>query len=109
MTLSGFGIPSTADPDKGTPCPKRVALYSLLVKLFLLRLHLAMAAYVGSLALMAKTAHNLADLATWVGLTLSQRKSQGFPYGLYKIENVAAIIVRLFIVLTAYEIAKEDT
>jgi divalent metal cation (Fe/Co/Zn/Cd) transporter len=47
--------------------------------------------------------------AVWFGLTLSRRKSQDFPYGLYKIENVAAIIVGLFIVLTAYEIAKEDT
>jgi divalent metal cation (Fe/Co/Zn/Cd) transporter len=62
---------------------------------------------------MAETAHNLADLAAsgavWFGLTLSRRKSQDFPYGLYKIEKVAAIIVGLFIVITAYEIAKEDT
>jgi divalent metal cation (Fe/Co/Zn/Cd) transporter len=72
-----------------------------------------MAAYSGSLALMADTPHNLADLAAWgavwFGRNLSQRKSQAFPYGLYKIEKVAAIIVGLFIVITAYEIAKEDT
>lgn len=71
-----------------------------------------MAAYSGSLALMAETAHNLADLAAlatvWIGLTLSQRKSHSFPYGLYKVENVAAIVVGLFIFLTAYEIAKES-
>lgn len=111
MTCSGLGIPSTADLDKSIPCPKLVALYSLLVNLFLLGLNLAMAAYSGSLALIAETAHNLADLAAsatvWIGLTLSQRKSHSFPYGLYKIENVAAIIVGLFIFLTAYEIAKE--
>jgi divalent metal cation (Fe/Co/Zn/Cd) transporter len=70
-----------------------------------------MAAYSGGLALMAETAHNLSDLAAlatvWIGLTLSQRKSHSFPYGLYKVENVAAIVVGLFIFLTAYEIAKE--
>ncbi|MDH4079633.1 MAG: cation diffusion facilitator family transporter [Nitrospira sp.] len=99
------------DRDDGTPLAKRVALYSLLVNLFLLGLNLAMAAFSGSLALMAETAHNLADLAAsatvWIGLTLSQRKSHAFPYGLYKVENVAAIIVGLFIFLTAYEIARE--
>lgn len=99
------------DRDSGMPLAKRVALYSLLVNLFLLGLNLAMAAYSGSLALMAETAHNLADLAAsatvWIGLTLSQRKSHSFPYGLYKVENVAAIVVGLFIFLTAYEIAKE--
>ncbi len=99
------------DRDSGTPRAERVALYSLLVNVFLLGLNLAMAWFSGSLALMAETAHNLADLAAsatvWVGLTLSQRKSRNFPYGLYKIENVAAIVVGLFIFLTAYEIAKE--
>ncbi|QPD02382.1 MAG: Cation diffusion facilitator family transporter [Candidatus Nitrospira kreftii] len=72
-----------------------------------------MAAYSGSLVLMAEEAHNLADLAAsgavWFGLTLSQRKSPAFPYGLNKIENVAAIIVELFLFLTVYEIAKGDT
>ncbi len=101
----------SADRDDGIPLAKRVALYSLLVNLFLLGLNLAMAAYSGSLALMAETAHNLADLAAsatvWIGLTLSQRRSHSFPYGLYKVENVAAIIVGLFIFLTAYEIARE--
>lgn len=99
------------DQSKETPSPKLVALYSLLVNLFLLGLNLAMAAYSGSLVLMAEATHNLADLAAsgavWVGLTLSQRKSRDFPYGLYKVENIAAIVVGLFIFLTAYEIAKE--
>lgn len=102
---------STDDRGKAPAPAERVAIYSLLVNLFLLGLNLAMAAYSGSLALMAETAHNLADLAAsvavWLGLRLSQRKSRAFPYGLYKIENVAAIIVGLFIFLTAYEIARE--
>jgi cation diffusion facilitator family transporter len=102
---------SSDDRGKATPPAEQVALYSLLVNVFLLGLNLVMATYSGSLALLAETAHNLADLAAsaavWVGLKLSQWKSRAFPYGLYKVENVAAIIVALFIFLTAYEIAKE--
>jgi cation diffusion facilitator family transporter len=109
------GKPSTQlmsdDRDNGTPSAERVALYSLPVNLLLLGLNLAMAAYSGSLALMAETAHNLAGLAAsatvWIGLTLSQRKSHAFPYGLYKVEHVAAIVVEFFIFLIAYENAKE--
>jgi cation diffusion facilitator family transporter len=102
---------SSGDRGKAPPPAERVALYSILVNVFLLGLNLVMATYSGSLALLAETAHNLADLAAsaavLVGLKLSQRKSGAFPYGLYKIENIAAIIVGLFIFLTAYEIAKE--
>jgi cation diffusion facilitator family transporter len=111
MTMKWFPWFSSGDRGKATPPAGRVALYSLLVNVFLLGLNLVMATYSGSLALMAETAHNLADLAAsgavLVGLTLSQRKSRDFPYGLYKVENIAAIIVGLFIFLTAYEIAKE--
>lgn len=106
-----YGWLSSGQTGETNPPAERVALYSILVNVFLLGLNLVMATYSGSLALMAETAHNLADLAAsaavWVGLRLSQRKSGAFPYGLYKVENVAAIIVGLFIILTAYEIAKE--
>ncbi|NWF74842.1 MAG: cation transporter, partial [Nitrospirae bacterium] len=102
---------SLGDSKLTTPPTERVALYSILVNVFLLGLNLVMATYSGSLALMAETVHNLADLAAsaavLIGLKLSQRKSGAFPYGLYKVENVSAIIVALFIFLTAYEIAKK--
>jgi cation diffusion facilitator family transporter len=111
MAVNWFAWFSSDDRGKTTPPAERVALYSLLVNVFLLGLNLVMATYSGSLALLAETAHNLADLAAsaavLVGLKLSQRKSGAFPYGMYKVENVAAIIVALFIFLTAYEIAKE--
>jgi cation diffusion facilitator family transporter len=102
---------SSDDRAKASPSAERVAVFSLLINVFLLGLNFAMAAYSGSLALMAEASHNLADLAAstavWIGLMLSKRKSGAFPYGLYKVENVAAIIVGLFIFFTAYEIAKE--
>ena len=111
MAVKRFASPSFGASNMTTPPAERVALYSILVNVFLLGLNLVMAMYSGSLAILAETAHNLADLAAsaavWVGLRLSQRKSAAFPYGLYKVENVAAIVVGLFIFLTAYEIAKE--
>ncbi|MBF0162952.1 MAG: cation diffusion facilitator family transporter [Magnetococcales bacterium] len=65
----------------------------------------------GSSAVMAEAVHNCVDLIGSVGvvagLRLSRRKSVDFPYGLYKIENLIALIIGLLIFLTGYEIAKE--
>jgi cation diffusion facilitator family transporter len=89
----------------------RVGWYSLVVNTALFALNLTMAAFSGSLALTAETAHNMLDLIASVsvlaGLTLSQRKSRAFPYGLYKVENVVAVFIALTTFFTGYEIAKE--
>lgn len=89
----------------------RVGLYSVLVNVFLLALNIVMAILSGSLALAAEIVHNLADLtsaiAVLIGLKVSERKDRNFPYGLYKVENVVAIIVAFFIFFTAYEISRE--
>ena len=89
----------------------RAGWYSILVNLALFALNLTMAAFSGSLALTAETAHNLLDLiasvSVLVGLTLSQRKNRAFPYGLYKVENVVAVFIALTTFFTGYEIAKE--
>lgn len=90
---------------------ERVGVYSILINLFLLSLNLVLAVLSGSLALAAETTHNLADLsasgAVLAGLKLSQRTHRAFPYGLYKVENVVALIIAFFIFFTAYEVAKE--
>jgi cation diffusion facilitator family transporter len=89
----------------------RVGWYSVLVNIILFGLNLLMAAYSGSLALRAETAHNLLDLAASLsvlgGLALSQRKSRDFPYGLYKLENMVAVFIAFGMFFTGYEIAKE--
>lgn len=55
--------------------------------------------------------HNVVDLAASIavlaGVKLSERKSRAFPYGLYKVENMVAVIVAMLIFFTAYEIAKK--
>jgi len=89
----------------------RVGWYSVLVNIFLFSLNLLMAAYSGSLALRAETAHNLLDLAAsisvLIGLAFSQRKNRKFPYGLYKLENMVAVFIAFGMFFTGYEIARE--
>jgi cation diffusion facilitator family transporter len=65
----------------------------------------------GSLAVAAEMIHNVVDLAAsvavLVGLKLSQRRSEAFPYGLYKVENIVAVGVSALIFVTVYEIIHE--
>ena len=90
---------------------ERAGWLSIGVNVFLMALNLAITVASGSLAVAAETVHNLVDLvasvAVLAGLKLSQRKSKDFPYGLYKVENVVAVIVALLIFFTGYEIASQ--
>ncbi|MBU0966854.1 MAG: cation diffusion facilitator family transporter [Proteobacteria bacterium] len=65
----------------------------------------------GSLAVAAELVHNVVDLLTAVavliGLRLATRKSEAFPYGLYKVENLTAAGLAAMIFVSAYEIVRE--
>jgi len=41
------------------------------------------------------------------GIVIAKRKTRAFPYGLYKVENLAAVILALAILYAGYEIAVE--
>lgn len=90
---------------------ERAGIASFLINLFLAVLKGALAALSGSLALAADAVHSSVDVAGSLvvlgGLVIARRKSRSFPYGLYKAENVAAIIVAFLIFLAGYEIARE--
>jgi len=49
----------------------------------------------------------LASLALILGLKISEKKSQSFPLGLYKVENLASIAISFLLFATAYEIVLE--
>jgi cation diffusion facilitator family transporter len=49
----------------------------------------------------------LTAIGVLIGLKLSTRKSKAFPYGLYKLENVIAVVLAGMVFFTAYEIARE--
>jgi cation diffusion facilitator family transporter len=90
---------------------ERWGWYSIAVNVILALINMAIATASGSLAVEAEMVHNLVDLLTAVavliGLKLSTRKSKAFPYGLYKLENVVAVVLAVMIFVTAYEIARD--
>ena len=90
---------------------ERWGWYSIAVNVALGLINLIIARASGSLAVEAEMVHNLVDLLTAVavliGLKLSTRKSKDFPYGLYKLENVVAVVLAVMIFFTAYEIARD--
>jgi len=90
---------------------EKVSLISGAVVFGLMSLKMGIAFLTGSIALKADAIHSLTDfistLAVFIGLKLSKRKSRNFPYGLYKVENLMALIVAFFIFWAGYEIVKE--
>ena len=86
----------------------RWAWYSIAAGLVLVALLGMIAAFSGSLAVIAELIHNVVDLvaagAVLIGLKIAARKSDVFPYGLYKVENLVAAAIGGMIFFTAYEI-----
>jgi cation diffusion facilitator family transporter len=86
----------------------RVGIYSVLVNGGLVAIKLTLSYLTGSLSLRADAVHSFIDIISSgtviLGLIISGRRSAGFPYGLYKVENVAAIIISFLLFGTAFEI-----
>ena len=102
---------SRSNPPSNPPSVLRVAFYSLLFNLSLVVAKLILSSLSGSLALRADAVHStvdvLASLALILGVKISERKSESFPLGLYKVENLASIVISFLLFLTAYEIIIE--
>jgi len=88
-----------------------VALYSCLVNAFLMGLKYALGEISGSLALKADAVHSFADVISsvtiFVGIVISDRKTKTFPEGLYKVENLVALLSSFFILYAAFEISSD--
>lgn len=102
---------ATNEPKFGPNALTRVGFCSLAVNLGLAGVKLALSFITGSLALRADGIHSAVDVfgsaALILGLVISGRKSEKFPYGLYKVENVVAVVISLLLFVTAYEIVSE--
>lgn len=89
---------------------ERLALASVAVNLLVTGLKYFLGVFSGSLALLADAVHSTADLVSsafiWAGIRLSRRKTKQFPYGLYKVENLVALITAGIILLAGYEIVR---
>ncbi len=63
----------------------------------------------GSLSLMGEAVHSLSDAVAsfiaYLSIKFSEKKHRRFPYGLYKLENIGAIVIAFFLILASYEIA----
>ena len=97
--------------DKAAKSFAYVALLSAGFHVVLVVSKYGLGLFSGSLALRADAFHSFADvlssLGIFLGIKIAERKSDQFPYGLYKVENVAALVTSLFIFLAAYNIVRE--
>ncbi len=89
----------------------RVAGLSVLLNALLAGAKYGLGAWSGSMALRADAFHSagdvIASLSVLVGIFLSRLRRATFPYGLYKVENLVALLSGGAILLAAWEIARE--
>ena len=89
---------------------ERLALSSLGINVLVTGLKYFLGVFSGSLALLADAVHSSADVVSsasiWAGIRISRRKTKRFPYGLYKVENLVALITSGLILLAGYEIGR---
>lgn len=101
----------TAEGRDDTRILVRVAVYSLLVNASLVAVKLGLSYSTGSLSLAADAVHSFIDIigsgALILGLFIAKRKSSSFPYGMYKVENIVAVVIALLLFGTAYEIVHQ--
>lgn len=90
---------------------KKISLFSVGINLLLSVIKIIGGIISGSAALTADGVHSLSDLAAslsvYVGIIISNKKSDLFPHGLYKVENLVALVSAFAIFFAGYEIAKD--
>ena len=90
---------------------KQIAIYSILVNSLLSLIKIIGGILSGSAALTADGIHSLSDLAAsfsvLTGIIIANKKAKEFPMGLYKVENLVALISAFAIFFAGYEIAKD--
>jgi len=88
--------------------PSKIAFLSTLLNILVAGTKGILAWLSGSSALLADTIHGFSDtfasLLVLVGIWLSKRKSEAFPWGLYKVENFVALVSAGLIFFTGYQI-----
>lgn len=89
---------------------EKTAWLSILTNLLLLGIKTAVVLISGSLAVTADAIHSLSDVVSstiiLIGIKISERPARGFPYGLYKVENLVAMVTSVLILFAGYEIIK---
>jgi cation diffusion facilitator family transporter len=112
--MESFKIATDIYEEKGSlPAAykgKKLAAYSFILNLSLTLAKYLLFLFTGSASLLAETVHSLADvlgsLLVFGGIYLAGKKSTQFPLGLYKAENLAALLSAGLILLSGYEIGR---
>ncbi len=90
---------------------RKVAVYSVIVNFFLSVLKISTGLVSGSKALLADGIHSVSDLAAsasvLAGIFISSLRVKGFPYGIYKVENIVSIISAFAIFFAGYEVVRD--
>jgi len=90
---------------------KKIAIFSIIVNLILSLIKIIGGKLSGSAALTADGIHSLSDLAAsfsvLTGIVIANKKAKDFPMGLYKVENLVALVSAFAIFFAGYEIAKD--
>jgi cation diffusion facilitator family transporter len=90
---------------------KKIAAYSAIINVILTATKVLLALFSGSTAILSEAVHSMTDvlgnLSVLIGISISRKKSHNFPWGLYKVENIVAIISALLIFLVAYGLIKD--
>jgi len=104
-------MPETAKKLMNHNEKKKISLYSVGINLILSLIKIIGGVISGSAALIADGVHSLSDLAAslsvYVGIVISNKKSDLFPQGLYKVENLVALVSAFAIFFAGYEIGKD--
>jgi len=92
---------------------ENAAKYSALINLVLAIVKGVIGLLSGSIALIADSIDSFSDifasLAVYIGFRLSQRKpDEKFPYGYYKVQTFASLIISAIIIVTGTKIALES-
>ncbi|MFH2123887.1 MAG: cation diffusion facilitator family transporter [Pseudomonadota bacterium] len=89
---------------------EKTAWLSILTNLLLVVIKTGVVVISGSLAVTADAIHSLSDVISsaiiLIGIKISGRSSLDFPYGLYKVENMVALVTSILIFFAGYEIIK---
>ncbi len=87
---------------------EKTAWLSIFTNLLLVGIKVGVVIISGSLAVTADAIHSLTDVVSsaiiLLGIKISRRSARGFPYGLYKVENLVALVTSILILFAGYEI-----
>ena len=106
--------PDARPIDAGDPLMRKTekaALTSVIASALMAAGMIVTSVITGSVSILAQGIHtaidSIASIAVLVGLKLSDRHTERFPFGLYKLENLIATIIGILILIGAYELARE--